>query len=113
MSDYQQVIEQAWDNRDSVSFSTSGAVREAVEAALAHLDSGTRRVAEKIDGAWVVNQWLKKAVLLSFRLNDNAIVDHGAAGAPNGTRRVFARAAFAWFQARWCGRVPTSRRVSC
>jgi 2,3,4,5-tetrahydropyridine-2-carboxylate N-succinyltransferase len=82
MSDYQQVIEQAWDNRDSVSFSTSGAVREAVEAALADLDSGTRRVAEKIDGAWVVNQWLKKAVLLSFRLNDNTIVDHGAAGAP-------------------------------
>jgi 2,3,4,5-tetrahydropyridine-2-carboxylate N-succinyltransferase len=74
-------IEAAWDARDTVS-PASADVRAAVEAAFALLESGAARVAEKIDGEWVVNQWLKKAVLLSFRLNDNAVVPGGAAGAP-------------------------------
>ena len=74
-------IEAAWDERAAV---TPGhPVAEAVEAALALLDSGAARVAEPDDnGGWQVNQWLKKAVLLSFRLNDNAVVDGGAASAP-------------------------------
>jgi 2,3,4,5-tetrahydropyridine-2-carboxylate N-succinyltransferase len=76
-----RTIENAWDNRDSISVSTKGAVREAVEDALARLDSGTARVAEKIDGAWVVHQWLKKAVLLSFRLNDMGTIAGGPDGA--------------------------------
>jgi 2,3,4,5-tetrahydropyridine-2-carboxylate N-succinyltransferase len=57
-------------------------VRDAVEAAIEGLDNGSLRVAEKIDGSWQVHQWLKKAVLLSFRLNDNVVIDGGAAGAP-------------------------------
>ncbi|MEQ1790389.1 MAG: 2,3,4,5-tetrahydropyridine-2,6-dicarboxylate N-succinyltransferase [Rickettsiales bacterium] len=57
---------------------TKGEVRDAVESALASLDSGVKRVAEKIDGKWQVNQWLKKAVLLSFRLNDNTLMESGA-----------------------------------
>ncbi|WP_174273994.1 2,3,4,5-tetrahydropyridine-2,6-dicarboxylate N-succinyltransferase [Sphingomonas bacterium] len=69
------VIEAAWEARDTLSFATRGEVRDAVEAALAGLDSGRFRVAEKGEGGWQVNQWLKKAVLLSFRLNDNALVD--------------------------------------
>ena len=74
-------IEAAWDDRASV---TPGhPVGEAVEAALALLDSGAARVAAPDGiGGWQVNQWLKKAVLLSFRLNDNAVVDGGAASAP-------------------------------
>jgi 2,3,4,5-tetrahydropyridine-2-carboxylate N-succinyltransferase len=67
-------IDEAWDARDSIGISTQGAVRDAVNAALALLDSGTARVAEKQGDAWIVNQWLKKAVLLSFRLNDNSIM---------------------------------------
>jgi 2,3,4,5-tetrahydropyridine-2,6-dicarboxylate N-succinyltransferase len=67
-------IESAWEARDGMSPATSGPVRDAVQAALALLDSGQARAAEKVDGAWVVNQWLKKAVLLSFRLNDNRIM---------------------------------------
>lgn len=67
-------IDAAWDARDTISPATTGVVRDAVNAALALLDTGERRVAEKVDGAWIVNQWLKKAVLLSFRLNDNAII---------------------------------------
>jgi 2,3,4,5-tetrahydropyridine-2-carboxylate N-succinyltransferase len=67
-------IEAAWEARDGLSFDTKGEVREAVEAAIARLDGGQYRVAEKKDGAWVVNQWLKKAVLLSFRLNDNVVI---------------------------------------
>ena len=76
----QTTIEKAFDARDTVTYDTKGEVREAVEAALELLDSGEARVAEKIDGKWVVNQWLKKAVLLSFRLNDMEMVD----GAPGG-----------------------------
>ncbi len=60
----------AWEARESVSPATRGEVREAVETALGALDAGELRVAEKRDGAWHVNQWLKMAVLLSFRLND-------------------------------------------
>jgi 2,3,4,5-tetrahydropyridine-2,6-dicarboxylate N-succinyltransferase len=71
-------IDAAWEARDQVNAATKGPVREAVDAALALLDSGKARVAEKIDGRWRVHQWLKKAVLLSFRLNDNAEI----AGAP-------------------------------
>ena len=67
------VINAAWDARDTVGTGTTGDVRDAVNAALALLDGGERRVAEKVDGVWSVNQWLKKAVLLSFRLNDNVI----------------------------------------
>jgi len=67
-------IDAAWDARDTISPATTGAVRDAVDAALSLLDSGERRVAEKIGGTWIVNQWLKKAVLLSFRLNDNAVI---------------------------------------
>ncbi len=78
----QAIIEAAWDARDTISITTQGEVRDAVEAAIEGLDNGSYRVAEKGNGGWQVNQWLKKAVLLSFRLNDNRIVDGGAAGAP-------------------------------
>jgi 2,3,4,5-tetrahydropyridine-2,6-dicarboxylate N-succinyltransferase len=74
-------IEAAWDDRASVS--PGHPVGASVEAALALLDSGAARVAQPDgNGGWQVNQWLKKAVLLSFRLNDNAVVDGGAASAP-------------------------------
>ncbi|WP_144095243.1 2,3,4,5-tetrahydropyridine-2,6-dicarboxylate N-succinyltransferase [Croceicoccus sediminis] len=74
-------IDAAFEDRASVT-PESTEVRANVEKALAMLDSGEERVAEKKDGEWVVNQWLKKAVLLSFRLNDNEIVPEGSAGAP-------------------------------
>jgi 2,3,4,5-tetrahydropyridine-2,6-dicarboxylate N-succinyltransferase len=76
------IIDAAWDARDSISPTTKGEVRDAVEAALEGLDNGSFRVAEKASESWQVNQWLKKAVLLSFRLNDNVIVEGGAGGAP-------------------------------
>jgi 2,3,4,5-tetrahydropyridine-2-carboxylate N-succinyltransferase len=82
MSDLQTIIDQAWDNRATLGFDTKGGVRDAVETALAQLDAGTARVAEPTADGWQVNQWLKKAVLLSFRLNDNSLVDGGSAGAP-------------------------------
>lgn len=74
------VIEAAWDARDSISPATGGDVRDAVGAALNALDTGAARVAEKGAGGWTVNQWLKKAVLLSFRLNDMKPIS----GAPGG-----------------------------
>ena len=71
----EKTINDAWEARAEVSTSTQGSVREAVNAALELLDSGKARVAEKgADGTWTVNQWLKKAVLLSFRLNDNSVI---------------------------------------
>lgn len=78
----QDAIEKAWDERADVT-PQSTAIRDDVEQALALLDSGAARVAEPDgEGGWKVNQWLKKAVLLSFRLHDNEIVNYGAAGAP-------------------------------
>ncbi|CCF17772.1 2,3,4,5-tetrahydropyridine-2,6-dicarboxylate N-succinyltransferase (Tetrahydrodipicolinate N-succinyltransferase) (THP succinyltransferase) (Tetrahydropicolinate succinylase) [Pseudorhizobium banfieldiae] len=71
-------IETAFEQRDGVSVSTKGEIRDAVDAALDLLDSGKARVAERLaDGTWKVNQWLKKAVLLSFRLNDMDVVKGG------------------------------------
>lgn len=70
----QQTIEDAWENRAELNTSTKGKVWDAVDAVLAGLDAGTLRVAEKNGSEWVVNQWVKKAVLLSFRLNDNALI---------------------------------------
>lgn len=68
-ADLKSVIEEAFEARDTISTSTQGDVREAVEEALNLLDKGEARVAEKSGKDWTVNQWLKKAVLLSFRLN--------------------------------------------
>lgn len=80
-SDLQAIIEKAWDERDAITIDTDGEVRAAVVEALNLLDSGDRRVAEKVDGNWQVNQWLKKAVLLSFRLNDMETIPGGPGGA--------------------------------
>jgi len=74
-------IEAAFDARDTVT-PASADVRALVDRALDLLDSGKARVAEKVGDSWQVNQWLKKAVLLSFRLSDNAVMEIGAAGAP-------------------------------
>src|SRR5690349_2883749 len=73
-----KTIDAAFEARDEIGPATQGAVRAAVEAALDLLDRGEARVAERQpDGAWRVNQWLKKAVLLSFRLNDMAVIGGG------------------------------------
>ena len=83
-ADLQATIESAWDARDSISTDTKGEQRDAVTQALALLDSGDLRVASPSDSAldhkWVVHQWLKKAVLLSFRLNANKIISGGNGG---------------------------------
>ncbi len=76
----EEIINQAWDNRDQVDAQTSGEIREAVENALADLDAGRQRIAEKAEGQWQVNQWLKKAVLLSFRLNPMEEISCGPGG---------------------------------
>ena len=79
MQQYQQIIEEAWENRASLQPGTAPAkVGEAVNLILNELDEGKLRVAEKINGEWVTHQWLKKAVLLSFRLEDNQPMDSGA-----------------------------------
>ena len=72
--DLQTIIDAAFEERQTIKAGEQGAVADAVEAALALLDSGQARVAEKRDGDWIVHAWLKKAVLLSFRLNDNRIM---------------------------------------
>ncbi|WP_228243513.1 2,3,4,5-tetrahydropyridine-2,6-dicarboxylate N-succinyltransferase [Porphyrobacter sp. GA68] len=83
MSDaLRSTLEQGWENRDRLD-SADADLRRAVEEALDLLDRGAARVAEPDgQGGWRVNQWLKKAVLLSFRLNDNALIEHGSAGGP-------------------------------
>jgi len=72
------VIEQAWDNRAALTPASADAnVRSAVHETIAHLDAGRLRVAEKRDGEWITHQWVKKAVLLSFRLKDNVVMRDG------------------------------------
>ncbi|HEY4893313.1 MAG TPA: 2,3,4,5-tetrahydropyridine-2,6-dicarboxylate N-succinyltransferase [Reyranella sp.] len=78
-NELQTVIDEAWEKRDGISSATKGPVRDAVESAIAGLDDGTYRTAEKFGDEWVVNQWLKKAVLISFRLYDSVPMDGGAA----------------------------------
>ena len=99
----QSAIDQAWDARDQVTAKTTGVVRDAVDGALDLLDRGVARVAEKVDGAWRVNQWLKKAVLLSFRLNDSIPVA-GPSDPHNGTYSWFDKVALktqGWDEARF------------
>lgn len=71
------IIESAWDQRDYVDTATKGEIRDAVSEALSLLDAGTLRIAQKTGGTWAVNQWLKKAVLLSFRLNGMVSISGG------------------------------------
>jgi len=83
VTDIQSTIDQAWEDRATLGFDTGGDVRDAVDQALALLDRGEARVAEPDgQGGWRVNQWLKKAVLLSFRLNDNALIEGGPSWGP-------------------------------
>ena len=71
MSSLEEIINSAFENRDDVTASTEGKIRDAVNNTLDDLDKGKIRVCEKVNNEWIVNQWIKKAILLSFRLNDN------------------------------------------
>ena len=74
MNNLENIINEAFDNRDTISLKTTGPIRDAVNMTLDQLDNGSLRVCEKNNGKWLVNQWTKKAILLSFRLNDNKII---------------------------------------
>lgn len=73
----QPIIERAWEGRTTIDTNTHGEPREAVDAVLEALDAGALRVASKEDGQWIVHQWVKKAVLLSFRLNEMTVIPGG------------------------------------
>ena len=98
LDNLEQEINSAWDSRDSVNAATKGIVRDAVSESLALLDSGQARVAEQVkQGEWRVNAWLKKAVLLSFRLNDMSVIPSGS---------VYASGEAAWWDkvpSKFCG----------
>ncbi|HXC54306.1 MAG TPA: 2,3,4,5-tetrahydropyridine-2,6-dicarboxylate N-succinyltransferase [Rhizomicrobium sp.] len=94
-----QIIDDAWEARDSIDPQTKGPLRDAVETALAGLDDGTLRVAEKAAGEWHVHQWLKKAVLLSFRLNAMKLIE-GAPGEASWWDKVDSKFA-GWTAARF------------
>ena len=74
MSDLEKIINDAFEDRENINVNTAGDIRNAVDETLNKLDSGSLRVCEKINNEWQVNQWIKKAILLSFRLNDNEII---------------------------------------
>ena len=123
MSDLAKTIDDAFEKRNDVTPNTKGAVREAVDTALDLLDKGEKRVAEKSGDNWQVNQWLKKAVLLSFRLNDMGPIAGAPAAPAGGTRcrrnsRAGARTASAPQASapcleRSCAARPISRRTWC
>jgi 2,3,4,5-tetrahydropyridine-2-carboxylate N-succinyltransferase len=78
MQEYQQIVEEAWENRAALEPGSAPAkVGRAIDEVLAALDAGALRVAEKTGGEWVTHQWIKKAVLLSFRLEDNVLMNDG------------------------------------
>ena len=114
------VIDAAFERRTELSPKSAPAeIRDAVDQAIALLDSGKARVAEKQDGQWRVNQWLKKAVLLSFRLNDNRPIDAGftrfydkvRSSTPITMTRASAAKACAWCRTRSSAAARTSRRT--
>ena len=74
MSELKKTIEDAFENKDQINTQTQGEIRNSVDEILNQLDKGKIRVCEKQEGEWIVNQWIKKAILLSFRLNDNEVV---------------------------------------
>ena len=74
MSDLESIINKAFENREEINIDTTGDIRNAVDETLNNLDRGIMRVCEKINNEWLVNQWIKKAILLSFRLYDNEII---------------------------------------
>ncbi len=80
----QTIIDDAWEQRDTITPATKGEIADAIETTLDELDSGRLRIAEKIDGAWQVHQWAKKAVLLCFRLYDMAPIPGGPTDASRG-----------------------------
>ena len=115
-------INAAFDARDGISTATKGEVRDAVDAALDLLDKGKARVAEREASGWKVNQWLKKAVLLSFRLNDMSAISGGPGlrggtrcrrNSTAGARTGFAMPVSARCRARSCAAPPTSPRTWC
>ena len=73
MNNLENTINKAFDNKETINQETQGEIREAVDETFNSLDKGLIRVCEKINGNWIVNQWIKKAILVSFRLNDNEI----------------------------------------
>ena len=100
MQQLQNIIETAFERRAEITPANADTVtREAVNQVIALLDSGALRVAEKIDGQWVTHQWLKKAVLLSFRINDNQVIEGAESRyfdkVPTTTKRVFRKKASA------------------
>ena len=86
-ADLAATIDAAWENREALTSATRGAARDAVETALDGLDGGWLRVAEKTPSGWRVHQWLKKAVLLSFRLNDMVEIPGGPTDSERGSSR--------------------------
>jgi 2,3,4,5-tetrahydropyridine-2-carboxylate N-succinyltransferase len=93
MLNAQSIIDKAWENKSKISVATTGEIRDMVTITLNNLDAGKIRVAEKQGDEWVVNQWIKKAILLSFRLNDTRIMDGGPS--------------FADEKSRWYDKVPS------
>ena len=77
MSNLKQIIETAFINKDQINNSTEGEIREAVQEVLSQLNQGKVRICQKENGQWLVNDWLKKAILISFRLNDNLLISSG------------------------------------
>ncbi len=77
MEELQHIIEQAWNNRQEITPDLNGSIRDAVMKTLNNVDSGKLRVAEKINNQWIVNQWVKKAILLSFKLNNMQLISGG------------------------------------
>ena len=80
MNELEPLIDQLWERRADLSPESGGDARLTIERAIAMLDAGVARVAEPADGEWRVNQWLKKAVLLSFRINSMKMIPGGSGG---------------------------------
>jgi 2,3,4,5-tetrahydropyridine-2-carboxylate N-succinyltransferase len=123
MDNARSTIERAWEDRANLSPASAPAdVRAAIEQALAGLDSGRLRVAEKSPSGWVTHQWLKMAVLLSFRIEENRLVEGAAARYYDkvrrqvrlaGTPRHSPRRASGWCRRPWSGEVRISRGTWC
>ena len=116
MENIEKKIESYWNDKEKINFSFNNEVKNDVKEVLSHLDSGSIRVCEKIQDSWKVNQWIKKAILLSFKINDNSIFTSGISNSRGGQYTWYDKVGLktsSWVEDEWTSTGSLQLRLFC